>query len=163
MFASKYITLDEQAAGRLYAVPTQSNYQICVSSPEQINEINNASEDQLSLNAALTDVSSRPTFLSCTLVNSVENAFLVYTVHGFKHEKSDPHNKASVVALKARLRAHLPALRPSLQKILEDAFSDVNTQEKNLDGVFSFIQFLFRTLTRNLLNRMDKCFSLLDG
>ncbi|KAM0794867.1 cytochrome P450 [Usnea florida] len=92
-----------KAAGRPFAIPTLTNYWICISDAKQISELRNAPSHQLSFKKFLQET----VWPEHTRLSSLETS----------HQQSN----VSAVALKMGLRSSLPALRRELQEKLEKA------------------------------------------
>lgn len=119
-----------KSGGKAFAIPTLTNYHVYVSNPKQIKELNNASQDLLSLNQTLVEVCTAPnTSPSALTLILVESLFPKYTMHGQNIDSADPFNSTVVFALKARLRPALSTLHPRIEQIvaetLQSAESDV--------------------------------------
>ncbi|KAG4025961.1 hypothetical protein MFRU_047g00250 [Monilinia fructicola] len=102
-----------QAKGEPFAIPALDEYQVFVSSEGHIAEVNESSQDHLSLHDAMEDrVKSK------------------YTFYGFEQGVIDPHDTVPGRVLKFLLRTNQPALRPKIQKKIEEAFSQVLSKGK---------------------------------
>ena len=106
-----------KAPGKPFAIPTLTNYHICISDLNQIAEVSNAPSHQLSFNDFLA-----------------ESIYPKYTMEGWQYDAQDPHNKISVSALKNGLRSNLPAVRPILHEILKVAFNEETTSKQDERG-----------------------------
>ncbi|KAI9814562.1 MAG: hypothetical protein M1827_003117 [Pycnora praestabilis] len=115
----------DESKGKPFAIPQRDRYHVCVSTKNQIEELNNASIHQVSLKAAIFDVRAiiwLQKIESCKLtVLIVQRVFPEQTIDGLQFNDSDPNGSVSQNVFKYRLRSHLPMLRPSLQRKLEEA------------------------------------------
>ncbi|TEY64666.1 hypothetical protein BOTCAL_0144g00020 [Botryotinia calthae] len=102
-----------QANGEPFAIPALDEYQVFVSSEEHIAEINRSSQDHLSLHDAMED-----------------RIKAKYTFYGFETGEIDPHDTVPGRVLKFLLRTNQPALRPKIQKKIEEAFNKVLSKGK---------------------------------
>ncbi|CAF9943834.1 MAG: hypothetical protein ALECFALPRED_001467, partial [Alectoria fallacina] len=93
-----------KAAGKPFAIPTLTNYYVCVSNAKQISEMRKAPSHQLSFRKFLQET----VWPQHTRLSSLE---------GSNHDSN-----VSTLALTMGLRSNLPALRKGLQERLEKAF-----------------------------------------
>ncbi|EDO00298.1 hypothetical protein SS1G_14168 [Sclerotinia sclerotiorum 1980 UF-70] len=103
----------DQAKGEPFAIPALDEYQVFVSSEEHIAEVNESSQDHLSLHDAMED-----------------RVKAKYTFYGFEQGTIDPHDTVPGRVLKFLLRTNQPALRPKIQQKIEEAFSQVLSKGK---------------------------------
>ncbi|KAF7913258.1 hypothetical protein BELL_0464g00040 [Botrytis elliptica] len=103
----------DQAKGEPFAIPALDEYQVFVSSEAHIAEVNESSQDHLSLHDAMED-----------------RVKAKYTFYGFETGEIDPHDTIPGRVLKFLLRTNQPALRPRIQEKIEEAFSKVLSKGK---------------------------------
>ncbi|PQE02872.1 cytochrome P450 protein [Rutstroemia sp. NJR-2017a BBW] len=120
----------DQSKGEPFSVPALSEYQVFVSSEKHIQEVNESSQDQLSLHEAMEDVRAILNS-SCVARNRVKQR---YTFYGFEHGSIDPHDSVPGRVLKFLLRTNIPELRPKIQQKIEQAFDISLSQGKSKDG-----------------------------
>lgn len=119
----------------MHAIPCRDRYHICVPTVEQFAEYDRASHRQLSLKAAIWDVSALHSPCEGTELADFNGQTTIpsVTIDGLRIQDHDPDGSVSQHVFKHRLRAHLPLLRPRLQEILESAMLN-ELVGKNLDG-----------------------------
>ncbi|CAD6591006.1 MAG: hypothetical protein ASARMPREDX12_004887 [Alectoria sarmentosa] len=105
-----------KAAGKPFAIPTLTNYYVCVSDAKQINEMRKAPSHQLSFRNFLQET----VWPQHTRLSSLE---------GSNHD-----NNVSTLALTMGLRSNLPALRKGLQGRLQEAFEHEIRGSKDSNG-----------------------------
>ncbi|KAF7954697.1 hypothetical protein EAE96_005816 [Botrytis aclada] len=107
----------DQARGEPFAIPALDEYQVFVSSEAHIAEVNESSQDHLSLHDAMED-----------------RVKAKYTFYGFETGEIDPHDTIPGRVLKFLLRTNQPALRPRIQEKIEEAFNKVLSKGKAVNN-----------------------------
>ncbi|KAF2464155.1 cytochrome P450 [Lindgomyces ingoldianus] len=121
--------------GRSFAVPALNEYQVLACSGPDIQSVSEASEDKLSFHAAMTDRLKHK-----------------YTMFGFEHNDIDPHNAIPGRTIKVLLRIHLPAIRPMIEKRINEGFNYMlGSSSPDSDGWMSVSTFgLARSITERV-------------
>ena len=57
-----------------------------------------------------------------------------YTMWGFKHDETDPHDSVPIRTVKVLLRMHIPLLRPSIKHKIHEGFNRVLANGYKRDG-----------------------------
>ena len=90
-----------------FAIPALSNYQVLVSSKEDVQKLAHATEEVMSFRKALFD-----------------RLFFTYTMGGFTPNHIDPHNSIPVRIFKVLARENLPALSVSIGRRVSEVFDE---------------------------------------
>lgn len=96
-----------QAGNTPFAIPALSNYQVLVSSPEDVQKLANAPEEDVSFRKALFD-----------------RLFFTYTMGGFTPNHIDPHNSIPVRVFKVLARENLQSLSAPIAGNIEQVFNE---------------------------------------
>ncbi|KAB8238151.1 cytochrome P450 [Aspergillus alliaceus] len=120
-------------SGKSFAIPALGEYQVLVSSEQQIRELDRSSEDVLSFHAAMEQRIKHK-----------------YTLCGFEHNDVDPNNDVPKRVLKVRLRMNLPEMQGNLQPLIRDTVSQELTKGS---GGWSRVSGL--TLAKHLITRVN--------
>lgn len=102
------IEIEYNMAGKAIRINSPESWMTLVSSPELINDIKNATNDQLSLHAAAKEI-LKPK----------------YTMNGFNwHDQRGIEGIGFVRTLRTLLTCHLPQMTPGTRSIIDKTFSD---------------------------------------
>jgi hypothetical protein len=63
-----------------------------------------------------------------------------YTMYGFEHNDTDPHDSVPIRAVKVLLRMHLPILRPLIRSKIAEGYSIAVANGRKIDGEFEPLQ-----------------------
>ncbi|KAE8350518.1 cytochrome P450 [Aspergillus coremiiformis] len=129
IIGSAYIS----ANGKPFRVPTPSNDHVLITSNDHIRELIDAPHQNLSLHAVAKEILQPK-----------------YTMHGFEwQDQRGVEGTGFVRALRSRLTAHLPAILPDLQRIVNSAIAD----ELSVPSADGFIHVrLFAMIKRTVTN-----------
>jgi hypothetical protein len=57
-----------------------------------------------------------------------------YTMWGFKHDDTDPHDSVPIRTVKVLLRTHIPSLRPLIRTKIEEGYSKAIAEGHRVNG-----------------------------
>jgi hypothetical protein len=112
-------------AGKAIRINSPESWMTLVSSPELINDIKNATNEQLSLHAAAKEI-LKPK----------------YTMNGFNwHDQRGIEGIGFVRTLRTLLTCHLPQMTPGTRTIIDKTFSEsVKPGKGSVNGTYSQLQ-----------------------
>ncbi|KAF1993952.1 cytochrome P450 [Amniculicola lignicola CBS 123094] len=99
-----------------FAMPSLNEFHVLVAGQQDVEAVCNSDEDVLSFHEAMTDRMQH-----------------YYTMWGFKHDGTDPHDNVPIRTVKVLLRKHIPTLRPLIQKKIQDGYSTVIANGHKID------------------------------
>jgi cytochrome P450 len=126
-----------QAAKAPFAIPALSNYQVLVSSHEDVQKLANAPEEVLSFRKALFD-----------------RLFFTYTMGGFTPNHIDPHNSIPVRVFKVLVRENLPKLSMPIKDRVAEVF-DEHFKAGRVDQPDGTSKIRLHMLSGTLIARMN--------
>lgn len=124
--SSTLLNQRSQANGKPWAIPTRDKFHVCVSTSKQIEEFNQASVYDISLQGAVHEL-----FPPKELYG------------GMPAGDIDGNLGLSQGIFKSSLRSHLPALQPVIRRRMEEAFTTELGLGKNVDGMLEAPEFGF--------------------
>ncbi|KAJ5702277.1 cytochrome P450 [Penicillium malachiteum] len=93
-------------SAKSFAIPALNEYQVLVSSEQEIQELTRAPEEALSFHAAMH-----------------QRIRHEYTIFGFQHNDVDPNNDIPKRVLKVLLRMKLPEMQEGLRALIRDTIA----------------------------------------
>ncbi|KAJ5636491.1 cytochrome P450 [Penicillium longicatenatum] len=102
--------------GKSFAIPALGEYQVLVSSEQDIRELTRSSEEVLSFHAAMH-----------------QRIRHEHTIYGFQHNDVDPNNDIPKRVLKVLLRTKLPEMQEGLQSLIQDTIAH-ELHDTGVDG-----------------------------